>query len=53
MTYKESEYITEQYASMSMQRLMDTIADNQHLDAHRERCRIEVVKRSKLDIIKI
>ena len=53
MTYKESEYITEQYASMPMQRLMEVIADNQHLDAHRERCRIEVVKRSKLDIVKI
>jgi hypothetical protein len=53
MTYKESEYITEQYAEMPMQRLMDTIVDAEHLDAHRERCRIEVVKRSKLDIVKI
>ncbi len=53
MTYKESDYITEQYAEMSMQRLMDTIVDAEHLDAHRERCRIEVVKRSNLDITKI
>lgn len=53
MTYKESDYITGQYASMTMQRLIETIADSGHLEAHRERCRIEVVKRSNLDIVKI
>ena len=53
MTYRESEYITEQYAKMTMQKLMDTIADEGHLSSHRERCRIEVVKRSKKNIVKI
>lgn len=46
MTYKESDYIKEQYSLMTIEELSSTIYGNDHLDSHRERCRIELLKRT-------
>jgi hypothetical protein len=46
MTYKESDYITEQYSLMTMDSILSSIDDDSYLDSHRERCRIELLKRT-------
>ena len=46
MNYKESDYITEQYSLMTVEGLLSTIHDDGYLDSHRERCRVELLKRT-------